>query len=80
MKAEFVYYPLSHMRTYYRAPRMVPILNGYTNYRAVSTKISVLVAKIAFCFVSRSLVLVVSKKKISLKYNNTYFAIIGTAR
>ena len=30
MKAELVYDQLSHIGTYYRAPRMVPILNGCT--------------------------------------------------
>ena len=45
MKAELAYDQLSHIGTYYRAPRMVPIFNGYTNYRTVSTKVSVLVAK-----------------------------------
>ena len=50
IKAELIYDQLVHIRMYYRAPRMVPILNGYTNCRAVSTKVSVLVAKNGFLF------------------------------
>ena len=68
------------MRTYYRAPRMVPILNGYTNYRAISTKVSVLVTKNRFllclafsctkqpCFNVRSK----QKKKFRLSTQYTY--------